>query len=300
MRKILIALAALAASWLTSTQTSVAASCNTVPCPVAWVQMNGLSIANNGANACVLSPSQGCSTFADALTSVTAGGTIVILDNGDYAESVGVNKSVTITGALKPTIAPPNGTPALLINTAGVSVEIDGLILDGVSGGTFGVNLTNGSFLRVANSIIKNFNGGGISGAINVKPAAAVTTKVSIENSSLRNNSFGIVADGTSNGIVRGVVRDTVVSNNTSNGITVSTSSSNVVLAVENTTVSGNNFGLVAGGAAAGMLVSNATVANNANGLFSTGSGALLSYGNNKVNGNTSADGVFTGAVGPK
>lgn len=169
MRKILIALAALAASWFTPTPAS-AQTCTTAPCPVAFVQANGLSIAGNGASACVGTAGQGCGTFADALTSVTAGGTIVILDNGQYAQSVTINKSVTITGALKPSIIPPNGSPAFLINTAGVSVEINGLILDGQSGGTIGVNATNASYVRVKNTTIKNFTGAGVPAGIIIRP----------------------------------------------------------------------------------------------------------------------------------
>jgi hypothetical protein len=94
------------------------------------------------------------------------------------------------------------------------------------------------------------------------------------------------------------VVRDSVVSGNANNGITVSTSGANVVLAINNTTVAGNNFGLVATGANAGMLVDSSSVMLNNTGLFTARGGVLFSYKNNNVNGNTTTDGVFTGIVG--
>jgi hypothetical protein len=92
-------------------------------------------------------------------------------------------------------------------------------------------------------------------------------------------------------------VQDSVVSGNINNGITTSTTGSNVVLALDNTTVSGNNFGLVATGANAGMLVSRSFITTNATGLFTGGAGVLCSYKDNRLNGNTT-DGTFTGPVG--
>jgi hypothetical protein len=86
------------------------------------------------------------------------------------------------------------------------------------------------------------------------------------------------------------------VSENTNSGVTVSSPGPNVVLAIDNTTVANNNFGLVATGANAGMLVRRSFITGNATGLF-TNSGVLLSYRDNSVNNNTS-DGAFTGSVG--
>jgi hypothetical protein len=76
-----------------------------------------------------------------------------------------------------------------------------------------------------------------------------------IENSRINGNYFGIVADSTSNGggTIRGVIKNSVVSGNTQNGITVSGGGGSDVLMVDGTTVSSNgNHGLVAGGSNAG------------------------------------------------
>jgi hypothetical protein len=295
-----IVLTIWAACWLSPASAATPAWCESAPCPVAYVSANGFSIANNGANACIgpLSPSQiaGCGTFADALTSVTAGGTIVIVDAGEYAQSVTINKSVSIVSVLHATIVPPSGSPAFLINTAGVAVEFNGVTLDGGSGGTAGVNITNAAYVRLEDTTIKNFTGSGVVPGIQVN-AASGNIDVDVVNSLIEQNSYGIVAESTG-GSVRGTVVGSVVSGNAQNGITVSSTAQNVVLLLDNTKVLANgNHGLVAGGSAAGMLVGNSKVFNNAGGLFITNGGTLYSYGTNEVNGNNGNDGTFTGTI---
>lgn len=275
-------------------------SCNTAPCPVAYVSMNGYSITNNGANACVMpSATQpvGCNTFVDALNSVTAGGTIVILDDYEYSQTIVVTKSVAIVSPSHATIAPPSGDPAVSIATAGAVVDLDGLILDGQSGGTAGVSATNAAALRIKNVRVKNFTGGGIVAGIDIKPASGVTIDANIENSEIESNTYGIVADGTSGGAIHGTVSNSVVLDNTEDGIAAISSGSSAWLLIDETKVSGNAFGLAAGGTGAEILARNSSVFGNSTGLHTSGAGVLYSYGNNSVNGNTT-NGAFTGTVG--
>jgi hypothetical protein len=291
-----------AGCWSSPASALTPATCNTAPCPVAYVSINGYSITDNGANACVMPSATepiGCNTFTDALASVTTGGTIVILDAGEYSQSITISKSVSIVSPLHATIVPPSGSPAFSIATAGVVFELNGVRLDGESGGTAGVSATNAAYVRLENTTIKNFTGSsGVVSGIDIKPGSGITMDVDVEQSLIQNNMFGIVADGTSGGIIHGTVNGSVVSGNAQNGITASTTSSSVVLMVEGTKVLGNgNHGLVAGGSNAGMLVGNSKVFNNSGGLFTTTGGTLYSYGNNDVNGNNGNDGSFTGTV---
>jgi hypothetical protein len=46
------------------------------------------------------------------------------------------------------------------------------------------------------------------------------------------------------------------------------------------------------------MLVRRSFITTNGTGLFKSGGGVLLSYRDNSVNGNITADGVFSGPVG--
>jgi hypothetical protein len=214
-------------------------------------------------------------------------------------------------------------------------VRIRNLSFNGQSGGV-GIDFQNGAALIVENCIIQNFshaspfvgirfspstsgselvvsdtvfnnNGSGLSGgpgliggAIDIIPASGVTAQVTLSRVTVTMNTHGIIANGNTGGSIRGVVRDSVVSGNVNNGITVSTSGAGAaVLSVKNTTVSGNNFGLVAGGANAGMLVSQSTINFNNTGLFTTRGGVLYSYGNNSVNGNTAGE-MFTAPIDQK
>jgi hypothetical protein len=79
-------------------------------------------------------------------------------------------------------------------------------------------------------------------------------------------------------------------------GITVNTTSSSVVFSVDGCTISGNNFGLMATGSNAGMLVRHSFITANGTGLSIASSGVILSYRDNSLNNNTT-DGAFTGAV---
>jgi hypothetical protein len=292
-------LAGILSNWL-SAAPAEAATCTTAPCQVVFVNMFGTTIAGNGATACLNNTGSACNNFADALTQVATGGTIIIVDDGSYYESVTVTKSVTIISPLNASIIPPSGSPAFTVATAGVTLEIRGLVIDGIKGGTAGISATTAASVRIRDTLIKNFTGGGIIAGVNVKPAAGTTIIMNIENSQLRNNSFGVVADGTGGGIIRGDVVGSALTTNANNGITVATTTTSVVLSVDNTIVTGNNFGLVAAGANAGMLVGRTNVTTNNTGLNSTSGGALISYKNNNVNANFTADGTFTSSITPQ
>jgi hypothetical protein len=180
-----------------------------------------------------------------------------------------------------------------------ICLHLDNCTLIG-SGG-FGIQfIPNGAAkLFVSDSHITENGSSGINAGILIQPTSGVTANVTIERTRIENNFFGIIADGTGGGIIRGVVRDSVISGNVNNGITAATSGAGAaVLSVQNTNVSGNNFGLAASGANAGMLVTQSNIVLNNTGLFTSAGGVLLSYKDNKVNGNTTTDGTFTGPVG--
>ena len=154
--------------------------------------------------------------------------------------------------------------------------------------------------LFVSDSHITDNGSSGFAAGILIQPASGVLANVTIDRTRIENNFFGMVADGSAGGSVGGEVQVSVVSGNVNNGITVNTSGTNVTLAVDNTTVANNNYGLVASGTNAGMLVSRSFITANATGLFASGASALYSYGDNRVNGNTTSDGAFTAVIGTK
>jgi Periplasmic copper-binding protein (NosD) len=269
---------------------------------------------------------QPCTSMLTAVGVAGAGGEVICLDKGDYGNPAIIGFTITIScgdGLWE------SAGAAIQINPpAGADVVIEGLVSDRLAFG--GPNLYfNGqgalhlrrvrignatnlgpthavhfqpsgpAKLFVTDSDFYNTGTSGIAAGILIQPDSGVTAQVTIERSRFENNRFGIIADGTSNGIIRGVVRDSVIAGNVSNGITVSTNSSSVVLSVDRCAISGNSFGLAAGGSGAGMLVGGSVITANNTGLFTTSGAVLLSYGDNRVNANTS-DGAFTGAVGLK
>ncbi len=282
-----------------------------------------LSRSGSGSSCTLAAP---CVNMSIAIGVAGAGGEVICLDKGSYGGGPTISSGLTISCGDGLWEAP--GAVLNIIPPAGAAVVIEGLVSDTLAagagvvvvGGQGAVHLHrvrignnssgNGGFaidfhpvgpakLFVTDSFIYNTGASGISGAIRLRPDSGVTANVTIERTRIENNRFGIVADGNGGGIIRGVVRDSVIAGNVNNGITVSTTSSNVVLGVERSTISGNNFGLVAAGGNAGMLVRNSFILGNNTGLSSSGGGALLSYQDNSVNGNAS-DGAFTGSVGLK
>jgi hypothetical protein len=151
--------------------------------------------------------------------------------------------------------------------------------------------------LDVSNSDIIDNGSSGVAAGIYIEPNSGVQANVTIENSRIDSNYFGIIADGTQGGTIRGTISGSVVSGNTWNGITMASSGASAVFIVDQTKVSTNYHGLVAGGSGAGMLVRNSSVFNNTAGLYTTNGGMLYSYGNNSVNGNNGNDGSFTGTI---
>src|SRR5262249_33510411 len=143
-------------------------------------------------------------------------------------------------------------------------------------------------------TIANNGTTGTFSGIL-IQPSAGAQTTVMIERSVIDNNRYGIFLDGAG-GAIRGLVKNSVVSGNANNGISVNTNGANVGIVVDNTAGSGTSVGLVAAGAGGAILVRHATITANGTGLLAASGGNLFSYGDNVVN-NNSTDGSFTGTI---
>jgi hypothetical protein len=284
-----------------------------------WVASTG-----NDGNDCDISTP--CSTFSGAYEKTTAGGEITCADSGEFA-GLSITHSITVNcensngSTLNPNndqifIVPNNDTAVVVLR--GLDFDLatsqcssaSAIIFRGVGAlhvekvkinqggaGCTGISFTpNGpAKLFISDSDITNIGGSGTDAGVYVGPASGVEADLVIDRTHIEGNYFGIIADGNPGGIVHGVIRDSVVSGNSENAITASTTSSNVVLFVDNTAVSGNLHGLVAGGSTAAMMVSNTGVSGNSVGLFAVNGGQLFSYGNNRVDGNNGSNGAFTG-----
>jgi Right handed beta helix region len=152
-----------------------------------------------------------------------------------------------------------------------------------------------GSNLIVNNCEFRNNN----SGVRNVTGFATNTNTV-IENSRFESNSnYGVDVE---NGTANVSIRNSVLANNYYGVIAVSTSQMQPVLIVVDTcSIAHNTIGTEAATGAAGIAtirVTNSTIYHNGNGIFVFGSGAIESYGNNRVTANTNYS-TFSGTVLP-
>jgi hypothetical protein len=234
-----------------------------------------------------------CTTIAAGLVAANAGGEVVILDSATYTESLTITKTVVITAPNRPVIVPPGGSSAFILATANVSLSLSGVIIDGAGGTASGISVTNGRNLFVSDSSIRNFTGPGIA-AIYVTPPTMIAVNVFVTGSSTSGNNAGIVADGTSGGIVRVSVRNSLVSVNTNGGIT---SLGGAVFLLHQVLLQGNGVGLASSGTG-GFLVDDSRIFSNSTGISAAAGSFVLSYGNNNLNGNFGHDGAFTGTVG--
>jgi hypothetical protein len=217
------------------------------------------------------------------------GTSITVTLRGLDLDGLGESSNVSCVGSM--------ATGANVYFTGSGTLHLQKMQINNLIGPNCGVqfNPTGSATLDITDCDITDNGGSGLAAGIYVQPASGVTAHVSIDHSRINNNYFGILLDGTAGGIINGTINDSVVSGNVTNGITLHAASSSVALLVDHTIVTGNNYGLVAGGNSA-MRVRNSSVISNNVGLFTNG-GSLLSYGNNSVNNNTT-DGAFTGPVG--
>jgi Right handed beta helix region len=288
----------------------------------AFVNSSG-SDGNTGSGCGLAAP---CRTFAAAMTVVSDGGEIVALDAAGYGP-VTVTKNVTITAnpGFYAGIAVPTLSDGVTIATGGVNVILRGLNINN-TGGTNGVNMTNGARLSIENCVISNFSGGN---GVFVSANAAVR----IVDSLIRDNLYGVYIQGGATAAISGskIVGNAnnsegvYVFGNTANTTTTAAISDTIVTdhyigvyAYSNTTTAvarmsvtrstlsnNNNVGAAVtngiAGAPALLIISNSMVTGNLNiGLYQNGTGATLrSLGNNTVDQNgTNTTGTITTVPG--
>jgi len=265
--------------------------------------------ANGSGAACTLTAP--CGTFGGALAVTRDGGEITCLTGGPNGSIQGINISQSVT------IDCPDFSAAVTINATGVVVTLRHMTIDGANSLADGIEFQNGAALFVENCVIQNWtdfgirfrpengaaklhvtdsvvknNGSAGDGGIYIEPASGAEADVVITRTQVQNNRVGIFAEA-GGGTIHGTVRDSVVSGSTTWGIGVVGTKAN--LSIENTTLTGNNNGLVAESGAS-MLVSHSSIVQNGTGLFRASGGALVSFKNNNLSRNTS-DGTFSSTL---
>jgi hypothetical protein len=151
----------------------------------------------------------------------------------------------------------------------------------------------------VSNSLFAGNGAGGSGAGIRVVPQNGGTAQVQLDHVVVKNNTYGIAADGSnSTGGINMTVSDSVLSANTNDGLIATTSASGAPIGVTVTnTKSTNNglFGLRALGANVTIRADRSTVIGNGTGLATGSGGTLISFGTNVVRAN-GANGAFSGS----
>ena len=175
-----------------------------VACPTAQAQLFRAYVSSTGLDTNPCSLQQPCRLLPAALTAVADGGEIWMLDSANYnASQVNVTKSVTILalpGAMGSLVATSGGS-AILINTAGVKVNLRNLVIVHLTSSAQGISFGSGSQLAVSDCEITNVQGSGIF-------ANAAGGVVVVKNTVIRgpgsSNGLRLAVPATRSGIAAG------------------------------------------------------------------------------------------------
>jgi len=198
-----------------------------------------------------------CKTFAGAISKTATGGEIDALDPGGFG-AITINKAITIDGT---------GTFASILNSL-----TNGVIINANQGTTDNVTIRGISI---------NGAGNGTNG-FNILQA----DKVSIEDCAVFGSNNGILINESDS--INVSIRNTVVRNNTTDGLSVTTTTGQVRISIANSSFVGNGTGIHAKGNSR-AVVENSVVSNNVNnGAFAEGIGnaAVINLSNCLIDSN--------------
>jgi hypothetical protein len=198
-------------------------------------------VATNGndSNNCRLNTP--CRTLQRGVNRTPAGGELIVLNSGDYGNSLAINDSITISAdGVTATLLDPGG---ITINNAGAVVVLRGLHLKGTGvSGVSGILVQNAAAAHIERSTIESFRSRGIyftadnaqlfvtdsivrNNSLSGLQVEASNARVAIDNSRFENNSSnGVMFVGAT----QSTITRSVTSGNSSNGITMNTGRMNV------------------------------------------------------------------------
>lgn len=283
-----------------------------LPASACFAQATRTWVSGVGDDANPCSRTAPCKTFAGAISKTAAGGIIDALDPAGFG-AVTITKSIEIeaVGTVASTLV--SGTNGIIINAGpNDTVSLRGLSINGLGTGLNAVRILSAGKVTIENTHITGFTQNGVdiepsanilvslrnvtingsgNAAVWVFPTAG-TSSVSLDEVSMLNGRYGLfVVSGKAS------MKRSVVSTNTSHGVSASSNGSLVKINVDDSLISDNGgVGLRSVGAQSSVYASRSTFTGNATGLSALTSGALVSYGNNRVFENTT-NGVFTSTL---
>lgn len=285
----------------------------------AWAQATRTWVSGVGDDANPCSRTAPCKTFAGAISKTAAGGEINALDPGGFG-AVTITKAITISAEGVEAGVLVSGTNGIVINApASAVVVLRGLDIEGLGTGLNGIRFLAGGSLHIENCTINNFAQKGVDfepsapselfvkdtivrgsnnaangGGIFVKPGAAGSARVSLDNVRLEDNKFGLRVEG---GTLATAIRTSASGNSTNGFIAVATAVGEAVLNLESGKSANNGTnGLHSDQNGATIRISNMIITDNVQNGLSVNAGAIVSSGNNSVFGN-GVDGSPTSTI---
>ncbi|HSI64006.1 MAG TPA: right-handed parallel beta-helix repeat-containing protein [Candidatus Saccharimonadia bacterium] len=261
-----------------------------------------------------------CKTFAGAISKTAASGEINVLDPGGFG-GVTITKAMTIDGS-GGSIAGVlvSGTTAIIINAgANDVVALRNIKLNGVGTGTHAIRILAAKAVYIEDCEIYNFANNGIiientaagnidvfikntrirnvnptgavaggNGAVTVRPGAGATASVTVENSSMEFCNYGIRVEDRGTLTAKGCFSG----NHLNHGYIAVGSATVATINLENCVASNNknnaaSSGVQSFGAFGTVRLSNSTIFSNQTGIICQGGATMISFGNNRINGNT-------------
>jgi hypothetical protein len=292
--------------------TVAAFSLAAMPAPAAGVARTFVSAAGSDSNNCanVVTP---CRHLAAAYAATAANGEIYVLDPANYG-SLTITGPVSIEGHGWASIAPPSGGNAITINAnPGDAINIIGVVLDGTALAGNGIVFNAGGSLTVADSVVRNFSGGGLVGnGVLIQPTSGpvsftITNTIVSNNGSIginyqppsgsaqangvidrvvaTSNDYGIAIIGSGSTAV--AISNSIASNNNNDGILIANGAAALTASIDNTSSNSNATGISAGGTSKVTLGRSVITANTTDGILnSTSPNTFYSYQDNRINEN--------------
>jgi len=218
-----------------------------------------------------------CKTFAGAISKTADGGEIDCIDSGGFG-AVTITKSITIDGAGVLAGILAAGTNGVNVNDSGSGapqtkiVRLRNLSINGAGTGINGINITSARAVYVENCVITGFK------------ASNATTSDGIEiNFTAGSGTFNVS------------VKDTIIENNSGDGIRQSTTVGTLNCYYDNVVIAGNLKGLEALGGTGN--ISRSVIDNNSSDGLLVNNGAVINASTNQVTDNGNGFNAVSGTM---
>jgi hypothetical protein len=236
-----------------------------------------------------------CKTFAGAISKTAAGGEINCLDPGGFG-TVTITKAMTLNCIATLGSVLASGVPGITINAAAADrITLRGLQLQGINqspqvAGTIGVRILSAALVSIEDTVIQGFAQQGV-----IDTRSAGNVKLFIRNSVISNNT-GNGVSATATGVNNNTEIDNVSSINNLFGVAAATGNN---VQIRRSVLSGNGTAIAAD-SGSNVDVDNSAITGNGTGPSATGNirisnsdvsfnaagGVFQSYGNNRIAGN--------------